>query len=50
MLNIENTQEDKLKIINPTAQKLLEREKRNKRKSKVFNNLDNVTYFLNNPF
>lgn len=47
MINIDNTQEDKLKLTNPTAERLLEREKRNKRKSKVFNNLNKVTSLVN---
>lgn len=44
MINIDNSQEDRLKLTNPIEQKHLERQKRNKRKSKVFHNNDSVTY------
>jgi len=43
MINISESHEEKIKKTNHT-EKLLEREKRNKRKSKVFNN---VSLFLN---
>ncbi len=45
MINIGNTQEDKIKLSDPNAQRVLEREKRKKRKSKVFYNLDEVIIF-----
>lgn len=43
MINNDITQEKNLKITNP-GEKHLEREKRNKRKSKVFHNNDHVNY------
>jgi len=46
MINIDNTQKENKKLSNPNEQRCLEREKINKRKSKIFNNIDNV--YLNN--
>lgn len=54
MLNIDNFSEETSKITNPNQQKILERERRNKRKSKIFHNIDDVNTskkkfnFLNN--
>ncbi len=45
MINIGNTKEDRIKLSDPNAQRVLEREKRKKRKSKVFYNLDDVIIF-----